>query len=848
MGALVFPIRPGSKEPLTEHGVKDASNYLPQLKSWSLTWPDAGIALAARDIQPGDLCFLEFDQRPTLNSWAKELGQSMIETRIHLSGGKRLPHFIFQQTEKSIQLGNCDGKGPYCEDPNCPEGRTKGGLHKHEWFSFRAFNRYVLAPPSIHPDTGNPYTVFVDIPPVPIPDWVVDAIAARGVSEKQAGKEMGARPASEKFDFDDLIEWMGVRVAEINGAYHGLDICPAAGRRHEGQNDRSAAFYWDEGSLGFKCHAAECRSNTERIERNDGTREGGIACLMRLLQAENGRYEGEIWPERENEFEAEPVVDEFEDDLVKALSFSGKQEEPKQDVMQETQAAEPSSPVQEPKVEDWTAMMFAAIFHDPKTVYPDFRIWRNRIEWIVNKKALPKNELPLIALLLEYENAKKRLPSRDELVLYKPELMGKLDIPALEGNYAFDYCVDIVLARAERLDELRTAEKYLQGVKGGKKRDDLRTKVRRSWANSITVDTAKVEGSIQDRADEIYERFQRYTEGEETRHRFDTPFAVINRIIDTDAERCFAVIAPSSNFKTSVLLSVTHDLAEQGKAVLFIAGEQEPENIEDRLTLIHGYRQQYAGKLPTYKQIRDKKATKEDLANLRDLCDDWKNLRSIPGPIVVKNITDFNNDFDKIVGWMDETDRKYQWGALIVDPFEELVANANPEKLFFEGNKVCQKFLSLKTNYQNGRGLICATSFQMKKAIGKKIKDIYNDGDTMDDIKAFDYEAALDRNDIETFSGASKKFDMLWGIANTSDQGTKGIITCARTRYGRPFPATYFKVEERSHYCHQSGGSNEVVTPPQANPPRKTDLRKLLREEKRNAKLVNTDEFIEGVL
>jgi hypothetical protein len=55
-------------------------------------------------------------------------------------------------------------------------------------------------------------------------------------------------------------------------------------------------------------------------------------------------------------------------------------------------------------------------------------------------------------------------------------------------------------------------------------------------------------------------------------------------------------------------------------------------------------------------------------------------------------------------------------------------------------------------------------------------------------------------------------------------------------------------VEERSHYCHQSGGSNEVVTPPQANPPRKTDLRKLLREEKRNAKLVNTDEFIEGVL
>jgi len=363
--------------------------------------------------------------------------------------------------------------------------------------------------------------------------------------------------------------------------------------------------------------------------------------------------------------------------------------------------------------------------------------------------------------------------------------------------------VDKVLARAERLDELRTAKNYLEGLKAGKKRDELRQNVRRSWSESITVDTAKVDGSIQDRADEIYERFRQYAEGKESGHRFGTPFAVINRTVDTDAERCFAVIAPSSHFKTSVLLSVTHDLAEQGKAVLFIAGEQEPENIEDRLTLIHGYRKHYAKRLPTYKQIRDGRASKEDLENLRDLCDDWKTLRTIPGPIVVKNISDFHNDFDKIVGWMEETDRKYQWGALVVDPFEALVVNANPEKLFFEGNNVCSKFLSLKTNYMNGRGLICVTSFQLKKAVGKKLRDIREDGDTMDDIKRFDYADALDRNDIETFSGAAKKFDMLWGVANVSHEGNRGIVTCARVRYGKEFPPTYFRVEERSHYCHQ---------------------------------------------
>ena len=83
MGAWVFPIRPGTKAPLTDRGVKDASNDLPLLRAWADSWPDAGIAIAGRDLEVGDILILEFDQKPTLSSWARELGQPTPHTRIH---------------------------------------------------------------------------------------------------------------------------------------------------------------------------------------------------------------------------------------------------------------------------------------------------------------------------------------------------------------------------------------------------------------------------------------------------------------------------------------------------------------------------------------------------------------------------------------------------------------------------------------------------------------------------------------------------------------------------------------------------------------------------------------------
>ncbi|MGH3303219.1 MAG: bifunctional DNA primase/polymerase, partial [Streptosporangiaceae bacterium] len=45
-GWPVFPCRPGSKEPATRHGFRDATTDPAQIRAWWLRWPDANLAIA----------------------------------------------------------------------------------------------------------------------------------------------------------------------------------------------------------------------------------------------------------------------------------------------------------------------------------------------------------------------------------------------------------------------------------------------------------------------------------------------------------------------------------------------------------------------------------------------------------------------------------------------------------------------------------------------------------------------------------------------------------------------------------------------------------------------------------
>jgi putative DNA primase/helicase len=285
LGIRVFPLKPGTKIPATPNGVKDASRDEAQIRAWWTDNPDYGVALAP-EFKVGGACFLEFDQRPWLPTWAKEENQPKPQTRLHKSGGKDSPHYIFLHTEKSLELGN-----------------VNGAALGHEWFSFRADGRYVVAPPSQHPDTGKPYTVELDVEPAPIPDWLVAKIAKEGVSERKFSE--GLRQVSEDFDDEAFFDWLeraGCKLGVADGAWVPFLVCPVAGRRHAGQGTRGCALFWDGGGLGFKCHAQGCPSNADR---KNG--QSGIGYLVSFLSREFEPYDGVIWDEET----AEELADEF---------------------------------------------------------------------------------------------------------------------------------------------------------------------------------------------------------------------------------------------------------------------------------------------------------------------------------------------------------------------------------------------------------------------------------------------------------------------------------------------------------------------------------------------------------
>ena len=73
-----------------------------------------------------------------------------------------------------------------------------------------------------------------------------------------------------------------------------------------------------------------------------------------------------------------------------------------------------------------------------------------------------------------------------------------------------------------------------------------------------------------------------------------------------------------------------------------------------------------------------------------------------------------------------------------------------------------------------------------------------------------DYEKALEASEIERYSGAVQRFDMLWGVAMADEKGRKGVIVCSRTRHGGGFEPFYFHVDPASHFCFELAKAPKV--------------------------------------
>lgn len=170
LGYPIFPCRPGGKEPITEHGLNDATLDEDQICEWWSETPDANIGL-----RTDGLLVVDVDPLPdgARNEFASDLEQL---SDLLVSAGTMTPrggqHFWFRQPD-GIEMRNTTGKIAPGVDT-----RATGG--------------YVLVPPSVINGTGAYHFMFsftLEMPPnklAPPPGWILKALDAEKPSSPKA--------------------------------------------------------------------------------------------------------------------------------------------------------------------------------------------------------------------------------------------------------------------------------------------------------------------------------------------------------------------------------------------------------------------------------------------------------------------------------------------------------------------------------------------------------------------------------------------------------------------------------------------------------------------------------------
>lgn len=290
MGFRVIPIPPKEKGCKLPNWTELASNDPEQIDKWNTQEPDGNFGLVANE----NLCFLEFDIPGGMKAAAKEMGQPIPQTRVHVSG-RGYAHYLFVPTERSRMIGN--------RSVNLPDGSG-------EWFSFRSDRKYVVGPGSVHPN-GISYKVGRDVPPLTIPDWVCDFIEKHSAPKQRRNKE--GVPVADDFDFGDFLDWYDINVITVENDWHITDVCPVAGYRHE--HSKATGFYFDGAFLGWHCFAQGCAGADMTVGQ-----------VIRHLNEHHAPYPKAIWPDREIDF-GSMNVEILEAGVEEADAISGPEPE-----------------------------------------------------------------------------------------------------------------------------------------------------------------------------------------------------------------------------------------------------------------------------------------------------------------------------------------------------------------------------------------------------------------------------------------------------------------------------------------------------------------------------------------
>lgn len=171
MGVPMTPVRPGTKRAFLPDFPTTATTDLDQIAVWDVQFPDHNGACVAK-AEDGGIFFWEVDSADVLPRIKKDTGHDVLDEintfRVRSRPGRG--HFYFRHNTSSLDLGNI----------------SQTYVVGQDW-SVRTNREYVVAPGSIHPDTGQPYQALNwNASIVEAPQWLIDWLLSQKIQKHSA--------------------------------------------------------------------------------------------------------------------------------------------------------------------------------------------------------------------------------------------------------------------------------------------------------------------------------------------------------------------------------------------------------------------------------------------------------------------------------------------------------------------------------------------------------------------------------------------------------------------------------------------------------------------------------------